>query len=61
LEEARNSKLTTGSESSNCHLAVVLISDGGTEFPADQVEMITNNSVTRQTRLFTLAVGPVKI
>jgi hypothetical protein len=31
------------------------------EFPADQVEMITNNSVTRQTRLFTLAVGPVKI
>lgn len=24
----------------------------------DQIEMITNNTVTRQTRLFTLAVGP---
>ncbi|KAK4015396.1 hypothetical protein OUZ56_030377 [Daphnia magna] len=58
LDDSRNSKQTSGSDSSNCHLAVVLISDGGTEFPADQVEMITNNSVTRQTRLFTLAVGP---
>ena len=43
---------------SNCHLAVVLISDGGTDFPYEQVVKIANNSVTRQTRLFTLAVGP---
>lgn len=43
---------------SNCHLAVVLISDGGTDFPYEQVVKIANNSITRQTRLFTLAVGP---
>ena len=45
-------------ESSNCQLAVVLISDGGTEFPAEQVELMTNHSTTRRTRVFTLAVGP---
>jgi len=43
---------------SNCHLAVVLISDGGTDFPYEQVVKIANNSLTRKTRLFTLAVGP---
>lgn len=44
--------------SSNCQLAVVLISDGGTEFPLEQLEAMTNHSVTRRARLFTLAVGP---
>lgn len=58
METFRINDSDAGPRSSNCHLAVVLISDGGTEFPAEQMEMITNNSITRQTRLFTLAVGP---
>ena len=51
-------RLKNRDASSNCQLAVVLISDGGTEVPLEQIETIANHSVTRQTRVFTLVVGP---
>ena len=42
----------------SCHRVVMLISDGGTEFPLEQLQTIRNDTRTATTRVFTVAIGP---